>query len=131
MTATEPMSQAMMAAGPPSVAQASAPKSQPEPMIDPSEASNRPKNPMLRVRPSPAVDVSDPVDTAVSVNARPLPLGRLWDAPGHRRLERRQGGGRAKLADTSIWLKHRRPERTATGLEGSRAERLGGQPTRS
>jgi hypothetical protein len=53
MTANEPMSQAMMAAGPPMVAQASAPKSQPEPMIEPSEVSSSPKNPMLRVRPSP------------------------------------------------------------------------------
>ena len=55
MTATDPMSQAMMAAGPPRVAQASAPNSHPDPMIDPSEVSSSPRKPTLRVRPSPVV----------------------------------------------------------------------------
>ncbi len=54
ITATEPISQAIMAAGPPISEQARAPKSQPDPMIDPSEVRRSPKNPMSRVSPSPA-----------------------------------------------------------------------------
>jgi hypothetical protein len=64
------MSQAMMAAGPPMVAQNRAPKSHPDPMIEPSDVSSSPKNPMLRLSPSPVVET-----TASSI--APLPsVGR-------------------------------------------------------
>ena len=58
MTASEPIIQAMMAAGPPMVAQTRAPKSQPDPMMDPSEVRSNPKKPTSRVSPSPGVETT-------------------------------------------------------------------------
>src|SRR5579862_4123260 len=62
-TATPPMTQAMIAAGPAACAAYSAPNSQPEPMIELSDAQTAPMNPISRLRPtSPGVVTVAPVD---------------------------------------------------------------------
>ena len=52
MTAKEPINQAMTAAGPPMVETNSAPNSQPEPMMEPSDVKSSPMKPASRLSPS-------------------------------------------------------------------------------
>src|SRR6202034_2771815 len=98
ITANEPISQAMMAAGPPISEQARAPNSQPDPMIDPSEVSRSPKNPMSRVSPSPVeaspwAEAPAPGETVVwLISTLPVVEFRCLDRP-------RRGGRYGKLVD--------------------------------
>src|ERR1700689_3135905 len=61
------MTQAMIAAGPAACAAYSAPKSQPEPMMELSDAQTAPMNPISRLRPTSVGDVTlaEPVSVAM------------------------------------------------------------------
>src|SRR5579872_4708497 len=81
--ATPPMSHAMVAAGPAFRSALRAPKSHPDPMIEPSDAHSSPTNPMSRRR-----DL-DPVGTVwmgvASAMAMTAPLWIRLEAPVSRR----------------------------------------------
>jgi hypothetical protein len=68
-TATPPMTQAMIAAGPAACAAYSAPNSQPEPMIELSDAQTAPMKPISRFSPTSAglvtVAPAEPVSVAM------------------------------------------------------------------
>src|SRR6202012_4019019 len=83
-TATPPMTQAMIAAGPAACAAYNAPNSQPEPMMELSDAQTGPMNPISRLRPTSAgeLTVAEPVSVAMMDSS----LLVSWSCPEGRRL---------------------------------------------
>src|ERR1700761_1308669 len=90
-TATPPMTQEMIAAGSTACAAYSAPNSQPEPMMELSDAQTAPMNPISRLRPTSVgvVTLAEPVSVAMidsSFHFSVVPKGRatcpggvLWE----------------------------------------------------
>src|ERR1700722_7797488 len=89
-TATPPMTQAMIAAGPAACAAKKAPNDQPEPMIERPDAQTAPMNPTSRLRPTSAgrVSAAEPVSVAMIDSSflvsRSCPEGRTTRPAGSR-----------------------------------------------